>query len=874
MIRLLSVIFFIAGLVVPGWVGAGYVGSSNYLALAMTLLIGVVYVGGALELYRYHRETSALAGELSSLSGTVDNLDSWLVRLPKGLRNAVRLRVSGERVGLPAPSMAPYLVGLLVLLGMLGTFLGMVATLRGTGLALESATDLAAIRASLAAPVQGLGLAFGTSVAGVATSAMLGLLAAMCRRERTQAAQLLDAQIPTYLHGHTQARQREQSLALLQSQAQLMPQVAEQLQTVAAALQARSETLSQAVETRGETLARALEQRTETLALALEHRTEALAMTLEQRIEALATTLDQRNQSALAAQDERSKALAEVLEQRGQTLAEHLEQSSQSLASTLEQSSQSVAATLEQRSQSLAEAIAQRSQDLASTLIQNSQTVTATLERVSQDLAAAMDERHQSMGDVVQHSTQTLADSLMQRSQSLSDQLAASQEAFHAKAESAYASLAASVEQSLASGMAEGARAAGTAIEPIAQSTMQALAAETAAMREMVEQALNTQMLAVTQHSQEGAAAMTNAWNQALQTHQHDYAARMQEIGTRLDGFVQALEARSAAVVEGVATRLDGAAATMARAWEDAIQRQAQTAKQLADDNQAALAQTITTLEQQAAEWVQQAGASQHALREQLAEQDAQRLNAWADTLSQAAQALRQAWQQTGEEVAGNHQRISKALEEAAAAITTETREQARDTIAQMRELAQDVALAPKAAAEAVAEVRQKLSDSMARDNVMLEERGRLLETLSTLLDAVNHASTEQRKAVDDLVGTSADVLQRVGTQFTDKVQAETDRLTGVAEQVTSGATHVAGLSEAFGAAVQAFGESNQALLAQLQRIEEAMDKSMTRSDEQLAYYVAQAREVVDLSMLSQKQIIEELRQMGGSQAQTGAQAS
>src|SRR3546814_4133357 len=67
------------------------------------------------------------------------------------------------------PVLTPYLVGLLVLLGMLGTFLGMVATLRGTGLALESSTDLAAIRASLAAPVQGLGFAFGTSVAGVAT---------------------------------------------------------------------------------------------------------------------------------------------------------------------------------------------------------------------------------------------------------------------------------------------------------------------------------------------------------------------------------------------------------------------------------------------------------------------------------------------------------------------------------------------------------------------------------------------------------------------------------------------------------------------------------------------------------------------------------
>ena len=66
---------------------------------------------------------------------------------------------------------------------------------RGTGIALENATDVEAIRASLAAPVKGLGLAFGTSVAGVAASAMLGLMSALSRRERQRTAQQLDARI-------------------------------------------------------------------------------------------------------------------------------------------------------------------------------------------------------------------------------------------------------------------------------------------------------------------------------------------------------------------------------------------------------------------------------------------------------------------------------------------------------------------------------------------------------------------------------------------------------------------------------------------------------------------------------------------------------
>ena len=44
----------------------------------------------------------------------------------------------------------------------------------------------------------------------------------------------------------------------------------------------------------------------------------------------------------------------------------------------------------------------------------------------------------------------------------------------------------------------------------------------------------------------------------------------------------------------------------------------------------------------------------------------------------------------------------------------------------------------------------------------------------------------------------------------------------------------------------------------------------MLRSDGQLAYYVAQAREIIDLSMGSQKEIIEELRQLPAMLADEG----
>jgi hypothetical protein len=83
----------------------------------------------------------------------------------------------------------------------------------------------------------------------------------------------------------------------------------------------------------------------------------------------------------------------------------------------------------------------------------------------------------------------------------------------------------------------------------------------------------------------------------------------------------------------------------------------------------------------------------------------------------------------------------------------------------------------------------------------------------------------------------------------------------------------VASLSEAFGAAAQLFGDANEKLVAHLERIEAALDKSLARSDDQLAYYVAQAREVIDLSMMSQKQIVEDLQRLATQRTSESAGA-
>jgi hypothetical protein len=267
-------------------------------------------------------------------------------------------------------------------------------------------------------------------------------------------------------------------------------------------------------------------------------------------------------------------------------------------------------------------------------------------------------------------------------------------------------------------------------------------------------------------------------------------------------------------------------------------------------------------------------GQSHVELRAELASTDQARLATWTETLASMAATLRKEWEDTSARTASRQQEISDTLGQSMSNMSAQMEAHASNTIAEVERLVRVASEAPKAAAEVIGDLRQNLSDSMARDTAMLEERSRLLQTLETLLNAVNHASTEQREAVDALVATSADLLDRVSARFTEKIDAQAGKLDAVAAQVTAGAVEVASLGDAFGMAVKSFGESNEALVANLHQIEAALNKSSTRSDEQLAYYVAQAREVIDLSLMSQKQIVEDLQRLAGQRSSAGAAAA
>jgi predicted secreted protein len=718
------------GLAVIAWVGAGYL-LTNPLALVLTLMIGAFYVMGVLELQRFRRATLSLATAVDALAATPASLAAWLEQLPAGLRNAVRRRVEGEPVGLPGPALAPMLAGLLVLLGMLGTFLGMILTLRGTGAALETATDLVSVRNSLIAPVKGLGLAFGTSVAGVAASAALGLLSALGRRERVAVAQRLDARIATTLRPFSVAWQREEQLGLLRRQAELLPAL----------------------------------------------------------VDGLKAMMD-----TMALQAEASQA-----------------------------------------------------------------------------------------------------------------RLLASQERFQGQAESAYTQLAQSVDRTLQASLTEGARIAGETIRPVAEATLAGIARETATLHATLAGTMQEQVARLSASFEASTASSAGAWQALLARHEQsaqslaagveasharfaqtfeqrsaallDAVAQRQagwqgEMATALAGMAretaamqQSIAGTAAAQLEGAGARLDAAVERVTAAWADAVARQQDAGTRLSEATEQSLSTAAATFERHSASLLQTVQHAHAELQASSATRDQQRVDAMAASLEAMAASLQAQWQQAGAQSLEQQQRVVETMERTARDITVQAETQARATIAEIARLVQAASEAPRAAAEVISELRQKLADSMARDNTMLDERARILQTLGTLLDGVNRAAGEQRGAIDALVTSSADVLERVGERFHAQVQAEAGRLVDVAAQVTGSAAEVASLGEAFGVAVQRFAESGERLGAHLERIDVALGAQMERSDEQLAYYVAQAREVIDLSILSQKQIIEELQRVAGRRA-------
>ena len=713
--RIFFAVAFALGLMAVTWVGIGFVGSSG-LALAMTAVIAGVYGLGAFELRQFRAATSSLAVALDHIPQPLPDVGAWLGGVHPSLQNAVRSRIEGERAALPGPALTPYLVGLLVMLGMLGTFLGMVVTFKGAVFALEGSTDLHAIRSALAAPIKGLGLSFGTSVAGVAASAMLGLLSALSRRERVDVARRLDSRIATVFRPFSLAHQRQETFRALQVQAQALP-------------------------------------------------------------------------------------------------------------------------------------------------------------------------------DVV-HSLQAMMDSMERRNQQLNEQLLGSQAQFHREVTVAYTGLADTVGQSLKDSLAASARTAGESLKPVVEAAMAEMAQESKRLHERVSDAAQTQLNSLTSAFSATAATVSETWTTALQTHARTSEHQVQGLDRALATFTDRFEQRAGALVATVneavsRSQSDQAEADRQRldAWTKSLASMAAT---LQSEWQGVGAQTLAqqqavceTLEKTASEISERAGrhASQTLgdINRLLAQSDdlvRARIDAEArwtqqhgERLDQLASLLRTELGALRDEEATRGNAAVERLGTLQAALTTHLATLGAALEAPMTRLMQTASEVPQAAAGVITQLREEMSRITGRDTLALAERSAVMDKINALLQTINQSAGEQRAAIESLAASAAAVMDQASRQFADTLGAQAGRSEAVAAQVVGSAVELASLGESFNHGVQLFNTTNEKLIDNLQRIEGTLGRSIARSDEQLAYYVAQAREVIDLSISSQQGVVEDLRRLHSRQA-------
>ncbi|MBP8148908.1 MAG: DUF802 domain-containing protein [Limnohabitans sp.] len=779
-----SVAFGLGALAVV-WVAA-VVASSHLLVLAMAAVIGAVYVVGALELRHYRQATATLDQALDDVPPDLAVLNDWLIRLHPSLHNAVRLRVEGERIALPGPALTPYLVGLLVMLGMLGTFLGMVVTLNGAVFALEGTNNIAGMRAAFSEPIKGLGLAFGTSVAGVATSAMLGLMSSLARRERAQAAQALDAQIATGLRVFSIAHQRQETFKALQQQSQALPQVMGQLQTSIEAMVAQMALSSQQVNERllsnQDQFHQAVQTRYTQLAQSVD---ESLRSSLSQSMQVAADSIRPVVQTTLADMAQQAQGLHERMVQTTQQQLGELNAQFSASAQDVANTWATALSQHEQASAGLLGNVGQTLEQVSQTFGQRTEALVASVQTAYAEQLARQTGADQQKQDAWQASLHTLAASLHSQWQQSGEQTLAQQ-----------------------------------------QSICDTLTQTAQAVTQQVQQ-----------HAEQTLAEISRVQSQSASADQQRLAAWQAQI----EGTAQTLHSQWQQSGEQTLAQQQSICDTLT-----------QTAQQVTEHSQAQATQTLAEITRLMAS-AEDLMRTRIAAEADWAAQHNTRAHELTALLKSELLALRDGEAERGQAAVD---RLT-ALQSAVAAHLTTLGTALEDPITRLIETASQ---APKAAAEVIGQLRQEISVSVARDNELLEERTRIMQTLSGLLDAIHHASTEQRAVIDTLVSSSAVTLEQANDQFAAQVSGESAKLGEIAAQVTSSAIEVASLGETFGFAVRSFNEGNEKLMANLQRIEAAIGQSMTRSDEQLAYYVAQAREMIDLSITSQKDVLEALQ--------------
>lgn len=372
---------------------------TDRLAFGLVALIGAGLVLGIVELVARVRRAQALSREIAALPK--EPTEETVEAASPTLKASLRARIAGSFAPSQPPPFASYLLGLLVMIGLLGTFMGLFESLRGAREALGSSGDVAALRAALGAPMTGLARAFGTSAAGVSSSAMLGLALVAVRRHEAVVFGELAAYATGPLGSLTLARRTLDALEAIARQGASLPVASEAMTRSASALSDVAREVGTALERTTKTIGDDLQKVAQTMRTELKGAGDASARALADAVaprlegavtrvvettgkqaEATMARLDAASESRIARENEHAKSLQKALESAIAAVTAAQRTESTTLRESVARDAKAILEAMEKSQQVAADAEAARASTFATKM---DETATSIAERLRAD---------------------------------------------------------------------------------------------------------------------------------------------------------------------------------------------------------------------------------------------------------------------------------------------------------------------------------------------------------------------------------------------------------------------------------------------------------------------------------------------------------
>lgn len=378
-----------------------YYAPIDRVAAGLVFAMGLgLFVGAReqwLRLARLEQQIAKLRLAPSSESGTGDEeLDAW-----------VEARANGATASLPSASYAPFLVGLFVMLGLLGTFLGLFDTLRGARMALTAAADPQAMRDGLTAPMLGLTRSFGCSATGVTTSVCLGLVGMIVRGRESELTRLLQRVVARRLQGRNPSARVE---SLLES-------LAAKFDGVVGALAGMGTTLDTSQKESLVRLEGSLSRHTEALGGLQATLTEGHARELARMGDALLAHADKVASPLLLQGDklfgQMDGALKSVVEAEAR-MTQALAEASGAMTQTLGRASEDVAKTLSSATTGMAESLSKHTSEVAQSLSAATGGMVLTLSTSAREVSESLSQTTSTLQRTLSEAHHQQAEALLQ----------------------------------------------------------------------------------------------------------------------------------------------------------------------------------------------------------------------------------------------------------------------------------------------------------------------------------------------------------------------------------------------------------------------------------------------------------------------------